>query len=129
MGTVGPWSWLATVNGTTVRGTSVEDVKQPACGAALTPTDKRAKTEKGGFDGNFSNDETTGLGTRANAEIFSIRSAAAVRSRDRRHPTRIRARTLCLHRRDRGMKMKVALTLFVIVAVGCLTWYLATLRP
>jgi len=26
------------------------------------------------------------------------------------------------------MKMKLALTLFVIVAVGCLTWYLATLR-
>jgi hypothetical protein len=34
MGVADPWTWLATVNGTIVRGTSVEDVKR-RIGSAL----------------------------------------------------------------------------------------------
>jgi hypothetical protein len=44
MGTAGPWTWLATVNGTIVRGTSVEDVKR-RIGAAL---DSDSQTNKDG---------------------------------------------------------------------------------
>ena len=46
MGTSGPWIWLATVNGTVVRGTSVEDVKR-RIGAALDSDSQTSKDGKG----------------------------------------------------------------------------------
>ena len=45
MGAAGPWIWTATVNGTVVRGTTVEDAKRRIGAALDSDSQTSAETE------------------------------------------------------------------------------------